>query len=256
VSFKSFSFDYDKFADYIVEGNYPEVDMMLIDLVYSGEKININRSLNTNGDTALTLASYFKAPKIIDLLLDSGDVFTEPLDLNLLNKNGDSAVTLSSFIGCLQCLETLLYFGAKATNIGPRNIDALFTAASSNRLGENERTELVLHLMKSKKVNINYVDSQNNSTLIYLLSRALNSGNKDFRAIYALIKAGVRINIKNKSYGDTPLHFAAVIGDLELVKTLINYGAYYTIKNNSGYTAIDNAQNNENTEVYEYLNSL
>jgi glutaminase len=51
----------------------------------------------------------------------------------------------------------------------------------------------------------------------------------------------------------TPLHLAANYGNFDVVKYLVNHGAYCHIKDRFGNTPIDEALNNGYNEIFEYL---
>ena len=66
-----------------------------------------------------------------------------------------------------------------------------------------------------------------------------------------LIKHGVNINSKYK-HSHTLLHSAALYGDIEMVKVIVQGGAKLS-KNDFGLSAIDSAKDNENSDVVEFL---
>jgi ankyrin repeat protein len=66
-----------------------------------------------------------------------------------------------------------------------------------------------------------------------------------------LLERDANINAKYK-YNHTLLHSAALYGDIDMVKLLINSGAKLS-KNDFGLTAIDSAKDNNNTEVVKIL---
>lgn len=62
------------------------------------------------------------------------------------------------------------------------------------------------------------------------------------------MKAGANINAKGLE-DDTPLHDAAIVGNLKLVKLLVEKGADVNAKNRKGKTPCDVAS----ASVYNYL---
>jgi len=60
------------------------------------------------------------------------------------------------------------------------------------------------------------------------------------------------LNIQNTS-GNTPLHWASLIGHLEAVKTLVGAGADPTITNKAGHDALYEAEINGKYVVVEWL---
>ena len=58
-------------------------------------------------------------------------------------------------------------------------------------------------------------------------------------------------------YGDTPLHYAALSGQLNIIKYLITECHCNPLsKNKDGYTPLDNANRNSNKDVIQYLESV
>lgn len=60
------------------------------------------------------------------------------------------------------------------------------------------------------------------------------------------------VNATNKE-GNTPLHWAAYNGQLEVVKSLVDAGADIWIKNSAGHLAMFEAERAEKSDVVQYL---
>lgn len=58
---------------------------------------------------------------------------------------------------------------------------------------------------------------------------------------------------EDDDWGMTPLHISAGIGNLEIIKILLNYGANPNLKNLLGYSAIDVAHYSGDVEIINYL---
>ena len=72
---------------------------------------------------------------------------------------------------------------------------------------------------------------------------------KHIDAVRVLVdECGVGVNSKNRQ-GETALHRAALMGQVEIVKFLIDRGADLTIKCNEGRTPLDVAERKGNSEI-------
>ena len=63
------------------------------------------------------------------------------------------------------------------------------------------------------------------------------------------------INARNE-VGDTPLHCAAKVGNLDMVQRLVEHGANFRLRNYLGETPLDQATDNDQYAVVEYLEQL
>jgi len=63
------------------------------------------------------------------------------------------------------------------------------------------------------------------------------------------------VNVRNEM-GYTPLHFAAFIGNVSLVKLLVEREADVRLTNNNGQTASDVSRFNGKLDVAEWLKSI
>ena len=109
-------------------------------------------------------------------------------------------------------------------------------------------------LQKSKednsiKININDFDRKSGMTLLML-----SVINKLPNFIKLLLDNGADINLKNLTYGDTALHYAAQIKVKEIIELLIKDKNCDCLKKNSkNETIIDIATKGANTEIYSLL---
>ena len=109
-------------------------------------------------------------------------------------------------------------------------------------------------LQKSKednsiKININDFDKKSGMTLLML-----SVINKLPNFIKLLLDNGADINLKNLTYGDTALHYAAQIKVKEIIELLIkDKNCDCLIKNSKNETIIDIATKGANTEIYSLL---
>lgn len=97
-----------------------------------------------------------------------------------------------------------------------------------------------------KGADVNEADEVGNTPLFF----AAKIGDK--RIVDLLVQHGANVNNTNE-VGATPLMLAAKFGNIYTVKKLLEHGADPTIKNNSGYTAHVFAKAYENHEIAKML---
>src|SRR5690606_971960 len=78
------------------------------------------------------------------------------------------------------------------------------------------------------------------------LLRAAASG--DIPSVRSLLSAGANPNAGNPQNG-VPLHLAVIGGHLPVVKALLQAGADVRQRDSDGYTALDRAMQNNQTEI-------
>jgi len=78
---------------------------------------------------------------------------------------------------------------------------------------------------------------------------------KDIDGIKTLLKSKADPN-NTDNLGETPLHQAAFNNNLEIVEILVNSGARATIKNQYGETAADLAKAHKSKVLFNFLNQL
>lgn len=66
-----------------------------------------------------------------------------------------------------------------------------------------------------------------------------------------------KMSVSSKTIsGDTPLHFAALQGNLSVVRLLVEAGSDVNVRGESEYTPLDYAVEFNNVEVIEFLQSM
>ncbi|CAO3563660.1 unnamed protein product [Mortierella alpina] len=133
-------------------------------------------------------------------------------------------------------------------NDGASNEGVLMVACKNDDL---DMLEGVLSA-DSSNFDINHIDDLGNSALHYAAQLA-STGCLEILLYYDRIK----VNVANKTEGDTPLHKAAAYQDpeiaLEMVQILVNRGAKAHIQNKNKETAADIAQDDTHAEVKKFL---
>ncbi|WP_054849042.1 ankyrin repeat domain-containing protein [Vulcanisaeta sp. JCM 14467] len=77
--------------------------------------------------------------------------------------------------------------------------------------------------------------------------------NGDLSKVIDLIKAGANVNVKDPTYGMTPLHYAVLGNRLDIVKYLIENGADINARDNTGKTPLHFAAKNGYLDIVKYL---
>lgn len=94
------------------------------------------------------------------------------------------------------------------------------------------------------------IESQ--ESVVYLMQKGDNAKVISmFVEFQDTFKAGYAVN----SFGDTALHYAAALGNLDIVRWLCTHGAEVNTLNMHGWTAADAAKFNEHQAVVKYLQS-
>jgi ankyrin repeat protein/SNF2 family DNA or RNA helicase len=69
--------------------------------------------------------------------------------------------------------------------------------------------------------------------------------NRDYSTVKVLLESGANVDTPSFLHNRTPLHYAVLMCDLELVNLLLNYGAKTDIRNSGNNTASEIAENSE-----------
>ncbi|XP_020288060.1 ankyrin-1-like, partial [Pseudomyrmex gracilis] len=77
--------------------------------------------------------------------------------------------------------------------------------------------------------------------------------NRHTEVIKLLLTSGCKVNNYTKKSYNTPLHFAVINGDIEIVKMLLDRSANINIGNQFGRTPLHNAMENKKIEIAELL---
>ena len=109
----------------------------------------------------------------------------------------------------------------------------------------NHATTVQLLMDNGAVVNEEYNDD------LPILQYAILKGYSDVEK--TLINGGADINAKSEIKKETALMCAASKGDADIVKLLIEKGANIYAKSNEGMTALDWAEETDQTEIIEFL---
>lgn len=96
--------------------------------------------------------------------------------------------------------------------------------------------DLIEILSNCNNIDINYVDKNSNESALYIASK-LNL----IHSVECLLKLNANTEIKELSFGWTPIFIAAVEGFQEIVKLLIDHKANFELTDDSGWTPREHA---------------
>jgi len=124
---------------------------------------------------------------------------------------------------------------------------ALGAALSPEQVSRPLRLEMA-ELLLSNGANPNLPEGQRGTTLLEELARTVgcSSDEKSYRFVWGprtqamelLIRHGANVNLANRENGNTPLHYAAVSGNPDLVQLMLEHGAEVNAVNRGGYTPL------------------
>lgn len=198
------------------------------------------------GATPLLAASLKGKLEIVKLLIRKGAFVNE--------KTNDKGWTSLHYASRYGHIETVRYLLNKGANKELKTSDG-YTPLDFAKEKEHIEIISILTNWKTKNnksplydsSNDNYSSSKDNNDSP--LHDAALEGNLD--TVKELIANGLDLNAKNK-FGNTPLHYASIAGHLKIVKYLLSNGAN-NIKSNSGKTPLDFAREKEYVEIVSAL---
>jgi fibronectin type 3 and ankyrin repeat domains protein 1 len=154
---------------------------------------------------------------IIDILIEHN------VDINIQNENGRTAVMMAAFIGNINIIKQLRSHGASYTLKDKQNMTVVHFAVDG---GHCDTLRYVLMDGGDK-----FIESKDNNGWTPLLRAA--SINSTAEIVAVLVKHGADLNaVDNKD--KTPIMIATVMGNLGVVKALVQFGSSINIKNKYG----------------------
>jgi len=249
----------------------------------TGIKITVGAVIILLSISGVFLLFGYKQEKLNDAFLDAvekGDIrkVTELLeqgaDIHAVKRkydSGDMAIHLAARKGDLDIVKFLLDKGISVDEENLDKITPLIKGLWNEKLAEND--ELIKYLIE-RGANVNHKDNLKRSPIHYIA----NSWHPDelINVVELLIKAGADLNAQDY-YGMTPMQLAlrreqygmveyliskgakvtidvaAVLGNLDAVKKLVQDGENPFVKDRGGRTALDWAAQQGRFEVVRFL---
>jgi len=188
--------------------------------------VNINADkVHSNGKTALMLAARDGDRARVEHLLQEG------ADLNKANNNGGTPLMYAALGGSLGIVQLFIQKGAELDEVAKNGWSPMMIAAAKGYV--DVAKELLSHA------------ADPNLTDVYGWSPLMRAVYEDREIIARLLVKDARTKLNHSGEkGMTAIHIATVQGYAHLVKILLEYGADKSIRDESGRTAFQIAQRN------------
>ena len=236
--------------------NKPEIIDLL---VKSGANVNAQ---DAEGFTPLHMAAIHGNLKIVKKLVDL------EADVNIITTDGKNAAELAHLNEELEIEEYLESKMAASQRTKDRKIDSELVDFLIEAYDLSATYDLTEHFRKLKLRSGRGKDPPEGTTdkilkeydfqfkeildvtLLHIASKQINKP----EIIDLLVKSGANVNAQDAE-GFTPLHMAAIHGNLKIVKKLVDLEADVNIITTDGKNAAELAHLNEELEIEDYLRS-
>ncbi len=171
--------------------------------------------------------------RIINMWLTEGQepVRVKP-EIDSRDDMGNTALMLAAKNGWYEVVDELLNAGANARKVNNQGQDALARAKTESQAATMAIFAGAPGAAERKKRAAKCVQLLDMRSLLVTVKQG------DLRrARYLLAEQGHNVNATNK-YGMTPIHFAAMNQDVEMVELLVSFGANQYAKNNNNQSAV------------------
>ena len=202
--------------------------------------MDVNARNPASGDPLLFTASLMGHTDIVAFLLAKG------ADINVQNRDGNTSLHVAAFLGRAEAAEVLLKHGI---NVHTRNVHG-GTAMDNTTLDWNT-TQAILNMIRvievkkaevlagRAKIKRLLTGRMNDAPESINLWKASATGN--LAAIKAAVDSGSDLSGLDPQYGIDPLGWAALNGQTEAVKLLLEKGANIHNRHKDGSTALHSA---------------
>ena len=178
----------------------------LLQLLATTPGIDLNCA-NNNKVTPLLMLSNYNQPEHLRILLAAG------ADVNQVTSRGDAALFSSAYFGLTDNVKLLLEYGAKLPEGDRVDLNPLSGAI------QNDHIEAVRVLLEAG-ANPNLYTENGTSLLTLSICK-----DKPYEILELLMKHGADVNYADKEDGMPPLVYAAKMGNLKVVRALLESGA-------------------------------
>ncbi len=192
------------------------------------------------GEPILSTAALMEHTEIMTFLLEKG------ADINARNRDGNTALHAAAFLGRAEAVELLLEHGVDVNvrnNAGGSAIDSarLDWGITKGILGiiQIEVNEAEVKAGRAKVVRLLTQHAKNAPQSKHNLWEAAAKG--DLSAIKNAIDSGPDLNVLDPQFGIPPLGWAAISGQTEAAKLLLEKGAKIDERHRDGSTALHSA---------------
>lgn len=216
--------------------------MDAFDYIYSNNMLELKKylefgdvnALNERGMSLLHYAVIFNNQEIFNLLLD------HYININICDSHGDTALHYCVINNRVGFLKSLIRHNAIINIKNNEGQTPLYKACA---LGRENLVDLLLEF-----TTINLFDKDNKDETIFMaMIRSRN-----MTLIEKYLPEGNLINICNY-IGETPLHIACKVGDMNVIRYLIDHKAFVNAKNKTGETPLFYAVANHNLDAINIL---
>lgn len=189
---------------------------------------------NDAQETALHVAANYGRAEVAALLLDRG------ADIEARTKYQYTPLQYAAWQPRQEIIDLLLAQGANPNSTGDNGSTALQAVAGSGR------TAAVAALLQ-KRADPDAATSAG-ETPLHLAARGGH-----FETVQLLLASARKLDVTEKHYGQTALHWAAIYGHPKIVAALQQHGANIDVKDASGRTALDCARRYGHPEIVSLL---
>ena len=152
----------------------------------------------------------------------------------------DEALLQAAFDGDLALVESVVAKGANVEVTGPKSRTSTIWAAANGHTA-------IVKFLHGQGADIDAKDSGGQTPLMF----AVKGSHRD--TVEYLLENGADVNARSKKRGFTALITAAAVGDVEVVRLLLEHGADKSVVELGGHTALDRARQYEHPDVATLL---